>query len=102
MDIIINNIKRLCKDQHINLSDLANRLGIQRNALYITLKNDNIKLSTLKKIADQIGCSIEDIFTPAAAHQQQHTRKKDSTFICPVCGADLTIIASEDPHKKEL
>ena len=96
---VINNIKILAKNKGLTLADIANNIGITPNTLYRSLKGDP-KLSTLKKIADQIGCSLKDIFTPAA--HQQHTNKTDSTFICPVCGADLTIIASEDPHKKEL
>ena len=91
---VINNIKVLAKNKGLTLSNIATNIGITPNTLYRSLKGDP-KLSTLKKIADQIGCSLEDIFTPAAAHQQ-HTNKTDSTLICPVCGAALTIIASED------
>lgn len=96
---VINNIKILAKNKGLTLSNIATNIGITPNTLYRSLKGDP-KISTLKKIADQIECSMEDIFTPAA--HQQHNNKTDNTLICPVCGAALTIIASEDPNKKEL
>ena len=63
--MIIDNIKYLCKQRGINLTDVSAQLGITRASLYITLKNPNIKLSTLERVANAIGCNVIDLLQPA-------------------------------------
>ena len=84
-------IKDVLKKYGITQIALAERLGINRVSLNATLNNPNIKLSTLDKIADAIGCDVTEFFTPDTAVH--------NTITCPHCGAKLVINLSV-PDKK--
>ena len=66
-------IKDVLKKYGITQIALAERLGINRVSLNATLNNPNIKLSTLEKIADAIGCDVTEFFTPASTAVSIHT-----------------------------
>lgn len=77
-------IKDVLKKYGITQIALAERLGINRVSLNATLNNPNIKLSTLDKIADAIGCDVTEFFSPSDTAEH-------STITCPHCGAKLVI-----------
>ena len=87
-------IKDVLKKYGITQIALAERLGINRVSLNATLNNPNIKLSTLDKIADAIGCDVTEFFTPAdtAGH---------NTITCPHCGEKLVINLSISDKKHD-
>ena len=85
-------IKDVLKKYGITQIALAERLGINRVSLNATLNNPNIKLSTLDKIADAIGCDVTEFFSPADTAEH-------NTITCPHCGAKLVINLSI-PDKK--
>ena len=85
-------IKDVLKKYGITQIALAERLGINRVSLNATLNNPNIKLSTLDKIADAIGCDVTEFFAPADTAEH-------NTITCPHCGAKLVINLSI-PDKK--
>ena len=85
-------IKDVLKKYGITQIALAERLGINRVSLNATLNNPNIKLSTLEKIADAIGCDVTEFFSPADTAEH-------NTITCPHCGAKLVINLSI-PGKK--
>lgn len=87
-------IKDVLKKYGITQIDLAERLGINRVSLNVTLNNPNIKLSTLDKIADAIGCDVAEFFTPADTADH-------NVIICPHCGAKLEINLSISDKKHE-
>ena len=86
-------IKDVLKKYGITQIALAERLGINRVSLNATLNNPNIKLSTLDKIADAIGCDVTEFFTPDTADH--------STITCPHCGAKLVINLSVSDKKHD-
>ena len=87
-------IKDVLKKYGITQIALAERLGINRVSLNATLNNPNIKLSTLDKIADAIGCDVTEFFSPAdtAGH---------NTITCPHCGEKLVINLSISDKKHD-
>ena len=85
-------IKDVLKKYGITQIALAERLGINRVSLNATLNNPNIKLSTLDKIADAIGCDVTEFFSPA--YTADH-----NVITCPHCGEKLVINLSI-PDKK--
>lgn len=87
-------IKDVLKKYGITQIALAERLGINRVSLNATLNNPNIKLSTLDKIADAIGCDVTEFFTPADTAEH-------STITCPHCGAKLVINLSVSDKKHD-
>ena len=87
------HIKEVLKQRGLKQNDIAGRLGINRVSLSRLLSDKNdMRLSTIKKIADAIGCDVTEFFSPAdtAGH---------STITCPHCGAKLVINLSI-PDKK--
>lgn len=87
-------IKDVLKKYGITQIALAERLGINRVSLNATLNNPNIKLSTLDKIADAIGCDVTEFFKPAATEDH-------NTITCPHCGAKLVINLSVSDKKHD-
>lgn len=85
-------IKDVLKKYGITQIALAERLGINRVSLNATLNNPNIKLSTLDKIADAIGCDVTEFFAPADTAEH-------NVITCPHCGEKLVINLSI-PDKK--
>lgn len=74
-------IKEICKQKGITQQDLADKLGIARPSLSITI-NNNPTVSTLEKIAQALGVSIADLFVPEG---------KETKLTCPHCGMPIEI-----------
>lgn len=70
-------VKTALKARKMTQRDLAERLGILPQQLYITL-HGNPSLSTMQKIADAIGCSVGELIEPPH-------------LCCPNCGAQFTL-----------
>ncbi len=101
--MVLDNVKKICFRQNIDLTILAKRLQIQRNALYISLRNKGIRLDTLQRIATALNVSVSELVQEldnnnTAAHQEQHTNGYNS-FICPVCGSRLYITPEDNTTK---
>lgn len=80
-------IKKALKKYGLTQQDLAQRLNINRVSVSRLLSDNNdMRISTLKKIADAIGCSAAELISDeAAAH------KPADGFTCPECGCSLHI-----------
>ena len=87
-------IKDVLKKYGITQIALAERLGINRVSLNATINNPNIKLSTLDKIADAIGCDLTEFFAPADTADH-------NTITCPHCGEKLVINLSVSDKKHD-
>ena len=88
-------IKEALKKRGLKQNDLADRLGINRVSLSRLLSDKNdIRISTIKKIADAIGCDVAEFFSPAE-------KENNCTITCPHCGAKLEINLSISDKKHE-
>lgn len=88
-------IKDALKQRGLKQNDLADRLGINRVSLSRLLSDKNdMRMSTIKKIADAIGCDVTEFFTK--------TDKADHNVItCPHCGEKLVINLSISDKKHD-
>lgn len=78
-------IKEALKKRGLKQNDLADRLGINRVSLSRLLSDKNdMRISTIKKIADAIGCDVAEFFAPA-------DKAEHNVITCPHCGAKLVI-----------
>ena len=60
------HIKEVLKQRGLKQNDLAERLKINRVSLSRLLSDKNdMRISTIKKIADAIGCDVTEFFSPA-------------------------------------
>ena len=88
-------IKDALKQRGLKQNDLAGRLGINRVSLSRLLSDKNdMRLSTIKKIADAIGCDVTEFFSPADTAEH-------NTITCPHCGAKLVINLSVSDKKHD-
>ena len=88
-------IKEALKKRGLKQNDLAERLGINRVSLSRLLSDKNdMRISTIKKIADAIGCDVSEFFTPAETEDH-------NTITCPHCGVKLVINLSVSDKKHE-
>ena len=89
------HIKEALKKRGLKQNDLADRLGINRVSLSRLLSDKNdMRISTIKKIADSIGCDVAEFFTPAETEDH-------NVITCPHCGAKLVINLSVSDKKHE-
>ena len=89
------HIKEALKKRGLKQNDLADRLGINRVSLSRLLSDKNdMRISTIKKIADAIGCDVAELFTPAET-------KDHNVITCPHCGEKLVINLSVSDKKHE-
>lgn len=88
-------IKETLKKRGLKQNDLADRLGINRVSLSRLLSDKNdMRISTIKKIADAIGCNVTEFFTPEET-------KDHNTITCPHCGEKLVINLSISDKKHD-
>ena len=88
-------IKEALKQRGLKQNDLAERLGINRVSLSRLLSDKNdMRFSTIKKIADAIGCDVSEFFTPEETEDH-------NVITCPHCGAKLVINLSISDKKHE-
>lgn len=83
-------IKEVLKEYNITQIELAERLGINRVSVSRLLSDSNdMRLSTLQKIADAIGCEVCELISEG---------RKDvpsPTIVCPHCGKSITLCVGE-------
>ena len=88
-------IKDALKQRGLKQNDLAGRLGINRVSLSRLLSDKNdMRISTIKKIADAIGCDVTEFFSPADTADH-------NTITCPHCGEKLVINLSISDKKHD-
>lgn len=88
-------VKAILKGKQMTLNDLAKKLGVSRQALYLQI-NNNPRISTLQRIADALGVPVAQLFD-----QTQPTNADHNTITCPHCGAKLQINLSVSDKKQE-
>lgn len=89
------HIKETLKQRGLTQNELAERLGINRVSLSRILSNKNdMRVSTIIKIADAIGCDVSEFFAPADTAEH-------NTTTCPHCGAKLVINLSVSDKKHD-
>ena len=88
-------IKETLKQRGLKQNDLADRLGINRVSLSRLLSDKNdMRISTIKKIADAIGCDVSEFFAPEET-------KDNNTITCPHCGEKLVVNLSVSDKKHD-
>ena len=88
-------IKDALKQRGLTQNDLAGRLKINRVSLSRLLSDKNdMRISTIKKIADAIGCDVTEFFAPADTAEH-------NTITCPHCGEKLVINLSVSDKKHD-
>lgn len=109
---IRKRVNELCKERGITQMELADKMGITRVALSISLRPDRKtkkakdganavtypSMETLKRIADALEIEVEDIFATeeVVSRHQSKVGNGGEVLRCPNCGAELVLAKS--PH----
>ena len=62
-NLLSQNVRRICKEQKIQLKELAAKMGIDPAALTRAL-GGNARLDTMQKMATALGVSMTSLFEP--------------------------------------
>ena len=62
-NLLSQNVRRICKEQKIQLKELAAKMGIDPAALTRAL-GGNARLDTMQKMANALGVSLKSLFEP--------------------------------------
>ena len=62
-NILSKNVRRICKEQKIQLKELAAKMGVDPAALTRAL-GGNARLDTIQKMANALGVSTKSLFEP--------------------------------------
>lgn len=62
-NLLSQNVRRICKEQKIQLKELAEKMGVDPAALTRAL-NGNARLDTMQKMATALGVSMKSLFEP--------------------------------------
>ena len=89
-------VKEILKDKQLTLNDLAQKLGVSRQALYLQI-NNNPRISSLQRIADALGVPVGQLFD----QKPQPTNADHNVITCPHCGAKLVINLSISDKKHD-
>lgn len=76
-------ILEICKEQGINQTELAEKIGLSRVGLSKAI-NGNPTVETLSKIANALEVEIPDLF--------ERKKEEENTIICPKCGSKFKLI----------
>ncbi len=74
------DIKKVIKERGYTLVQVATEMGITKSAIS-QIVNGNPNITTLRKIADIIGCQLTDFFDD----------ETEPRITCPHCGKDFHI-----------
>lgn len=65
--MIFKRIEDRCEQQDISLKELLTRIPLSANGYYAAKRNNDIKISTLKKIADLLDTPLEYFLTTSGS-----------------------------------
>jgi DNA-binding XRE family transcriptional regulator len=79
------DIKATIKQNGMTLQQVAEVLGMSRQGLYFHIQQgDKVSLEILIKIAEVLGCSVQDFF-------YNENEETGINIKCPHCGKKITI-----------
>lgn len=82
-------IKETAKRYGVTLTELADRLRVTRQTVhYYIEQGDKNPMGQLEKIANAIGCPIEELY-----HSDHFTPSNGAEIVCPRCGGSITLKA---------
>lgn len=84
---MILRIKEVIKDRGMTITELADKMGINRVNLS-NMINGNPTVETLNKIADAIGCPVTELF--------EQPQKDVLSLTCPHCGKSINVKVEQE------
>lgn len=94
---IRENVKAVLLQRGMTQVDLANRLGVSKQAIQAYLRG-NVSIATLKKMADAMHTTVEIIVADVPPdydkiRDSDEFRKTAAKLTCPHCGQEILLTA---------
>ena len=84
--------KEVLKKYGVTQVELADKLGINRVSVSRLLSDNNdMRASTIIKIAKAIGCTAGELFDDALEVREEASAVASTSFVCPHCGKEIRI-----------
>lgn len=80
-------IKELLKDRNLNISELAEKINVQRESLSRIVNGASTSADTLQRIASALNVHISELFEKETLNE--------NTIKCPNCGTELQLKKKE-------
>ena len=87
-------VKEVAKKKGISISSLAEKMGVKQESLSRAI-NGNPTVETLNKIAEALDVPMWQLFVDPDKIGN-NTHNLGNGFVCPNCGARLTVSKEED------
>ena len=81
----MTRIKEILKDKGMTVNDLADSLGVSRQALSKQIQGKML-VETAERIADALGVPLWQLFA-----SPDGVRKENENLVCPHCGKPIKI-----------
>lgn len=81
------DIKGVIKSKGFTIKDVAEKIGVNRVTLTVTIQNGNPTYQKLKQIALAIGCDVADFFED----EKEAAQTASPALCCPYCGKPLQV-----------
>ena len=85
-------IAQIMKDKGLSVNEVAKKMGVLPQSLSRTIRNGSCRPSTLKAVADAIGCDIKEITEGVQG-------ETSPVLVCPYCGKEIEATISLHAHK---
>lgn len=79
-------ITKVIKEHGLTISEVAERMGVNKSTLSTTISHGNMLVDTLRRIAQAIGCSISEFFADEEMEKKESTNKPDFTALIDLGG----------------
>lgn len=84
--------KEVLKKYGVTQVELADKLGINRVSVSRLLSDNNdMRASTIIKIANAIGCTAGELFDDAQEVKEEVGAVASTSFVCPHCGKEIKV-----------
>ena len=77
----MNNISKVLREHGLSISEVANRMGITKGTLSNAISNGNMRISTLNRIAQAVGCDIVDFFKTDETPKEEPKKSVLTAFV---------------------
>lgn len=99
MEVFAQRAREIMAREGLTLQEVARRAGVSHAAVHGWLTLNDVRLSTLRKLAAALGVEPHELLKPAQDPRQPGEAAQDqgaaARIICPHCGKAVTLFVDK-------